>query len=210
MKGKRGKIRWGLWVSIGVWMSVFVLFAGGVGLWREYESRAWLGQERFTVVTQKSGEIAVESIDPVARVGVRMRMPANLLIKTVGGRGEWEMAALPKLASKYSWEWVGDSIADAMGIAYTAVETEMNWWDAIAWGRLKMGIELTEVDLRRERVVENVRLADGEDVWRLTAEFDRKSKEWFGLAALGRNERGVRIINTTARSGVGVKWGGKY
>lgn len=188
---------WKLMVFLGL-----VLIAGMIAGWITYDKRAWKGQERFTLI--KTGvTVSIESFDPVTKKGIKLSLPDNLEVETVNGRGKWLAGALPRLADKYGWEWVGESISDFLGIGFTTVDRRMSWWDRWAWWRNQLQIEWHQADLAGPGLTGEETAADGMKVLNLADAWDDQAKTWFGSLGIMNEGIAVAVVNTTDVPGLG-------
>lgn len=176
---------------------VVLLAAGGlaVGIWTTVRQK-WDGKSRFTVVS--IGEsVMVESIDPEVSGGLRVTLPGNLELETVGGRGKWRVEALAKLAQKYGARWAADSVANYLGIGYTAEKGGI-WW----WWRTR-GAEWREVDMVGERLVREVAEVDGQKVLVLSENWEPAARKWFVSGKIANENLSVEIENASGVDGAG-------
>ena len=106
--------------AVMIALAAAVIAGGGVAL----KGGEWDGRSRFTVISI-GDTVKVESIDPAVSGGMRFTLPGNLELETVGGRGKWRAEVLAKLAQKYGKKWAADSVANYLGIGYTAEKSEL-------------------------------------------------------------------------------------
>ncbi|HJZ05917.1 MAG TPA: hypothetical protein VJ327_08760 [Patescibacteria group bacterium] len=209
------------YIGIGWWQMRFRKIFGGwivvggivlagvtiVAVTRGYLLRKWDGMSRFTIVDIGDGDesrTVVESFDPVSRRGVKLILPDNMEIDTVGGRGKWRVKMLSQAPSWFGGKkWAADSVADYMGIMYTGEKTLLGWWDNLAWWRWRSRVDWREKDVADSSWVEEVVAADGERMWRLGLNWDVEARELFVSAAIVGEKLNVTVVNTTITSGLG-------
>jgi hypothetical protein len=201
MKGSSW-LRWGFWVA--------VLVGGGIGLveiWHSYQLRSWEGVSRFTVVrvAENQEDIQVLSVDPETKAAVRLVLPGEMEIPTVGGKGVWKISSLPELAQKNGWKWAGDSVADFLSVPYTAAWEEMSFWDKLAWSLISSGVEWKEVNLVDTSWVVEFRDPDGAKVLGLSGVGQKKVGQMFYSSRLAKEGLQVGVFNTTTVTGLGLR-----
>jgi len=182
-----------------------IFFIGGIliiaNLVNGYGERKWKGWGRFTVI--KIGEkVVVESIDPKSNIGTRLFIPEGVEINTLQQRGQWKPKSLSRLGGKYGWKWVGDSIADYLGISYTTITQEMVLWDKLEWWRLSLRTKWKEIDLGDTNLLTSRTSWDNEKVLGVSDKWVEKSRELFYAVDLGNSGLEVRVWNSTTKAGV--------
>lgn len=188
------------WRPIAGIMIIVVII--GIGLAFGYTTRRWNGKDRFTVVVTNP-ILEIESFDPVSGKGIKIKIPGNMEIQSVGGRGVWMAEVMPRLGVKYGWKWVGESVADYLGIGYTSVDRQMSLWDKWEWWRHTSGLGWKEVTLDSSPLVEEIRSADGIVGLRITAGWADKAREWFTSVGIANEGVGITLVNTTNTIGLG-------
>ena len=93
------------------WAVVALMLGGAIMLVVSYKGRRWEGRERFTVI-QLGPPVVVASFDPQTGRGIKIELPDELEIETVGGRGTWRLGVLLKAGEA---RWAADSVAEALG-----------------------------------------------------------------------------------------------
>src|SRR3989344_5858872 len=181
----------------GGWIVVGGIVLAGVtivAVTRGYLLRKWDGMSRFTIVDIGDGDesrTVVESFDPVSRRGVKLILPDNMEIDTVGGRGKWRVKMLSQAPSWFGGKkWAADSVADYMGIMYTGEKTLLGWWDNLAWWRWRSRADWREEDA----ALPGFAVALSGDV---------EASELFVSAAIVSEKLNVTVVNTTITSGLG-------
>lgn len=177
----------------------------GVGVWMggQYWARKWRGVGRFTLIGLENG-VLIESLDPVNGWGVRMILPDELEVETVGGRGRWKAGNLRRGGDKFGTRWAADSVADYLGVGYIAVRGEMTAWDWISWWWLGRTVKWQEIDLERRGWVEEAVAVDGEKLVKLGPEWPGEARTWFVSSELAQEALSVTVVNTTDISGLGT------
>lgn len=178
-------------------MGVAVIFGWG------FLNRNYLGWERFTVIKSVGDDIHVLSID--SGKGIRVVVPADLMIQTVQGRGEWRVGALAALGKKYGREWEADSIANALGIFYTGWYDNLGIVDRFVWWQKSREVDFFELRLSESAFVDEVVQADGVKVWKLNDAWKKRSTELFSSENIATSDIEAEVINTTKKSGLGSK-----
>jgi hypothetical protein len=177
-------------------------------IYQSFSQRSWGGIERFTVIQTGNGgqEIKIRSVDPETKEAVMMTIPSEMEISTVGGRGEWKIKALPRLGEKYGKRWVADSIADFLGITYTAVAEDMGIWDRLAWLNLTRQAQWQEVNLEETSWIKTSFYPDGDKVLGLSSVGQKKIGEMFYCSELAKQDLVISIFNTTQEVGLGSRF----
>jgi hypothetical protein len=172
-----------------------------------YRGRVWKGFGRFTII--KVGEkIEVASVDPKSKLGTRLLIPGDVEVGTLGQRGQWKPKSLMHLGGKFGWKWVGDSVADYLGIAYTGVWREMGVWDKLAWWNLARQAKWQEVDLAKTNLLVAQDTWDKERVLGISDMWGEKARELFYAQDLGNSGVEVRVWNSTTEPGLAGKVAG--
>lgn len=175
---------------------LLVLLGVAVGVW--FAGRGtWDGKSRFTVVSIGDA-VKVESVDPAISGGVRFELPGNLEVETVGGKGKWRVEVLGKLAKKYGVRWAADSVADYLGIGYTAEKGGLWWW----WKRRET--EWREVDMVTEGLVREVTEVDGQKVLVTSENWEPSVRKWFVSGAIANENLSVEVENASGVDGAGI------
>lgn len=167
-----------------------------------YLGRSWNGKERFTRINL-GNDIQVESFDPVTKEGIRMTIPREMLISTVGNRGSWPAGVMTKMENKYGSKWAADSVADTLGISYTITGRLPNLWDKWSWWNWQNKIEWQEIDLGKTAAVTDGTDPDGVKVLLLSDWGEKKMAEWMISTAIAAEEIPVTVVNTTKTDGLG-------
>lgn len=175
-------------------MGIVLVLGWGV-LKREY-----LGWERFTVISSVGDEIHVLSVD--SGKGIRVILPADLLIQTVQGRGEWRVGALSTLGKKYGRSWEADSVANALGIFYTGWQDNLGIVDRFVWWQKSRETSFLEIKLEGSSYVDEIVQADGMKVWKINDAWKKKSAELFSSESIATSDIEAEVINTTKKGGL--------
>ena len=189
-------------IAAVVFLLIFIL---GFGIIKNgSDTRKWKGRGRYTVF-EVGNQIKVKSIDPKTKLGIRLELPEETLIKTLDERGDWKAPALSKLGEKYGHKWLGNSLADFLGITYTLVEDEMGWWDKLTWWNLNREVKWTEVDLKGKNWLAETEAVDGERILGLGIGWSRKFGDLFYSQELAKSDLEVKVVNTTKIPGLANK-----
>lgn len=171
-----------------------------LGAWMIYRGRQWDEKGRLTLINFSKG-IVVESIDPIAKSGVRLILPDNLQIASVAGRGEWLASAIKGAGEP---KWVADSVASYLGVAYDGLAGELGWWDWWQWNKWKAKVSWQEVKLEKTDLVEEKKLPDGLLVWLMGERWALGSQEYFTDNAILAEGISLVIVNSTNTIGMGT------
>lgn len=190
---------------VGVFLFVLMILTVLGGMYRQYSERKWREVGRFTVILVHEEKMVIKSIDPITSEAVSVDLPADLQITTVGGRGEWKVGVLAKLSEKYGDEWLGDSVANFLGIPYTALESQLNWWDKISWRRLEGKAVWKVVPLDKLGYITEGLEADSQKVLGLDSQWNNKVSDLFLSSELAREESSITVINSTNIAGLGSR-----
>lgn len=193
------KQAFGLVIAGGL-VTILVLGAGGlVGSLRD---KSWKGYGRFTIVKTVGEKIEVESIDPKSKLGIRLWIPPEMEISTLKARGWWRPKSVVLLAGKFGKEWMADSVADYLGIAYTGIWSNLGVWDKLAWWNLTRMTEWREVDLAQTNLIVSRDQLDREKVLGISDLWGEKAREWFYASDLTESEVEIRVWNSTQVNGL--------
>jgi hypothetical protein len=195
---EKGKL-WTL-VIAGLIVGIFSLISLIIG---DYAGRKWDGKTRFTLVNLKEGG-RIESVDIVRNVGVRLTLPENTEVETIGGRGKWRLQVMPNLAEKFGVKWTADSIADFTGVAVTSEKSQMGWWDRFAWWKISRKVQWEDVDAAQNGWLKEVKSNDGLVVWELGPMWKQNMNNLFTDTQLIKDGLAVRVINTVSLPGMGT------
>jgi hypothetical protein len=176
------------------------IFAGLIFVLKGYVQRKWDKETRFTVISF-SPEVVIKSFDRDTRQGIILKLPSDLQIESVQGRGKWRAEVI---ADAGELDWAASSIADYLGISYTSVEGELEWWDKLMWSTYSKNILWKEINFSETAYVEKHVLPDGVEVLTLTSNWDLKAREWFYDQKIASQALGVEIVNSTSASGLGA------
>jgi hypothetical protein len=178
----------------------------GLGGWvfRQYHSRHWDGETRFTIVDVKneSGSMEILSADPQTRQAIKLELPGDLEITTVGGKGKWKVESVVRLVKKYGGRWAADSVADFLGIAYTDVRPEMNFWDKWRWWLLEKNADWEQINLKGNNLITQHTDPDGVSITEMSNWWQSKASEWFYSTNLAKEGLVVEIFNSTGIAGL--------
>lgn len=191
-----------IWRFLG-YSFVVVLFVGALGIIEVYLGRQWDGQTRFTVV-EVGDELKIDSIDPVSGLGIRLVLPPDLEIESVGGRGKWLAGKISKAGNA---RWVADSLTDYLGLRYTGIKGRLSLWDQLSWNRLRKKVDLKEIKLQETSYLEKVTTPDNMEVYHLASSWDGKARDWFSDITIAQASLGVAIVNTSPVPGLGIRAG---
>lgn len=194
------------WILLGC-LGLGLLWAGNAGV-GSYLHREWRGLGRFTII-RLDDDLVVESVDPKTKQGTRLIVPALTEIVTVERRGAWKPAALAVLGQKYGLDWVGESVADFLGITYTAVYGQMRVWDKLAWWTLAGSAQWREVNLDETRWITQETAADGVKVLGLATDWESKTADLFYSTTLANSKQEVRVFNATEEVGLAARVAGR-
>jgi len=190
---------------VGIFLLVLVVLTVLGGMFRQYINRKWREVGRFTVIVVEENKLIVKSIDPITSEAVAVDLPADLQISTVAGRGEWKVGVLPKLADKYGNQWLGDSVANFLGISYTALGSELNWWDKISWKGLENKAVWKVVPLDKLGYITEGLEADSQKVLGLDSQWNNKVSDLFLSSELAQEDSSITVVNSTNIAGLGSK-----
>lgn len=163
--------------------------------------REWDGKVRFTVI-ELGPPVVIMSFDPQTQKGLKLKLPDDLEVQSVGGRGKWRAAVLAKAGEN---KWGADSVAETLGITYVAVKDKMVMWDRWMWELVARKGEWQEINLEETALVEKEASTDGIMIWHLLPAWKLKVGGWFSSAAIASEQLKVRVINTTAVPGLGAE-----
>lgn len=170
---------------------VFLALAAGIAGWG-------MRLERVRMTEVVIGRpVTVVSVDPVSRQGLRLVLPDELEVETVGGKGRWRAKAMEELGRKFGRKWAADSIADYLEIAHNTGSLGWKWW----W--LKRRAVWQSLDLEAGWVAPKT-APDGARVLELTGEARKKMGEWFMSEALASERLEVTVVNTVGVAGLGT------
>lgn len=179
-----------------------LLAAAVVGVWG-YMHRQWDGKTRFTVIVPGK-LVQIKSFDPDSGQGIVLTLPESLEITATSGRGVWLAGVIFEAGKE---DWAADSVANTLGIAYTATDFGSGWWDAWQWQKYSRTVTWKEIDLATSGILEKVVTPDGVEVVRLGSRADDRIRDWFVDQAIAAESLGVVITNTTTTSGLGADAG---
>jgi hypothetical protein len=192
------------WVLKFLGYAIVVLIFISVLVFLEiYLGRNWDQHTRFTTISHKI-PITVRSFDPNSKTGVVLVLPDNLEIESVSGRGKW-LAGKIHQAGKPTW--VGDSVADYLGISYVGIDSNLSIWDKIMWEKYSRQISWKEIDLGNTNYLETVITPDNLQITRLADGWDSKARDWFFDQSIAEMSLGVAIVNTSPIPGLGIHAG---
>mgnify|MGYP001616547894 CR=1 FL=1 len=183
------------------WLGLVVLLVAlaMVGYWR----REWDGRTRFSVVSV-GREIEVLSFDPQTKLGVRMKLPENLEVETVGGRGRIKSGNLVRAGQKFGGtRWVADSVADYIGIAYTGEERHLGWWDRWLWWWMGREVNWSDISTQVLGWMREMEAVDGEKFLVFSDAWAQERGKWFLDSAVAAEGMSVTMVNTTSTNGLG-------
>lgn len=195
---ERGKL-WTLGIA-GLIVAILTLISLVIG---DYAGRKWDGKTRFTVLNLDEGGV-IESVDIMRNVGVRLKLPADTEIETVGGRGKWRLQVMPKLAEKFGIKWAADSVSDFTGVAITSEKSQMGWWDRFYWWKVSQKVRWEDVDAKENGWLREVRSQDGLVVWELAPVWRQKTADLFTDAQLIKDGLVVKVVNAVSMPGMGT------
>jgi len=188
------------WFQLGMG---FLLVISGIVLAVTYRARNWDGKDRFTLI-ELGEQVVVHSIDPETKAGVRLTLPANLEIETVGGKGRWRTKVLAEIAKKHGTSWAVDSVSDALGVAYTGVWGRLGLWDRWAWWQLSSDVEeWKEINLGETGWVEELPSPDRERLDGISKSWYGKAGELFSSTTISGEHISAVVVNTTDTLGLG-------
>src|SRR3989344_2056608 len=161
---RKAKNRRGKWLGRGV--AVLVIAALVSFFLKTRAERKGRGDERFTLIVW-NGMMTVASFDPVTERGLKLILPPELEVVTVGGRGRWQGKVLPQIGEKYGGKWVADSVADYLSVGYTAYAKSdnlsgINLWDRFNWWQWSRKVRWEELELKTLPGVVEAKAADGQ------------------------------------------------
>lgn len=165
-----------------------------------YHRRVWRNDTRLSTYDLNLAKIM--SIDPITKEGIIIKLPANLEIQSVAGRGNW---LLDKLSQAGSSDWITESLVWHLGISGLVPENSLNLWDRWRLLTLKSKINWKTIDLKDSGLVESTKTADGFEILRLTNRWYSQGADWFGSSIIIKDRLSVLIINTTSTAGLGTK-----
>ncbi len=185
------------------WKALILLVLLGAAGW-SYGKREWDGRTRFTVVSVGQ-EVEVWSFDPQTRDGVRVKLPGNLEVETVGGRGRIKSQNLELAAQKFGGKsWAADSVADYLGIGYIGDIGSLSFWDRWRWWWIGRGINWTLLSMGEGGWTQKVVAVDGEVLLRLSDSWVNERGKWFLDSAVASEGVRVTLVNTTQINGLGA------
>ncbi len=196
------------WMVTAIILLGIVIFVFALVVYRLYLQRSWRGVGRFTVLrqlkTDQGDEFRFLSVDPVSGDAIELKLPNDLEIATLGGRGSWRLGVMSKLSGQYGRKWAGDSIADSLGLAYQGFDQDLGTWDRFMWWWLSRQKQFTSVDLSDTSLLEKNDTVDGNKVLGLSSTWDDKAREWFVSAGLVSEGINIRIVNSLGEPGMGT------
>lgn len=129
-----------------------------------------------------------------------MNFPDNLAIESISGRGSWMANVIGKAGGE---KWAADSVANYLGINYTAVD-HLGWFDQLQWSWRGKSIDWSTIDLVDSPILQKQLAPDGVATFHLTTAWDTKAKLWFFDQNIANKSLGVIIVNTTTAPGLGA------
>ncbi len=183
------------------WVVVALMLAGAIVLVVSYRGRRWEGRERFTVI-RLGPPVVVASFDPQTGRGIKIELPDELEIETVGGRGKWRLGVLLKAGEV---RWAADSVAEALGVGYEGRAEDLGWIDRWGWWSRGRNVNWEEVALGKTSLVSWEKGADGVEAGHLTKGWEARADTWFVSQAIAQEQLRVKIVNTTTVAGLGSR-----
>lgn len=188
-------MRWGLLlVVIGVVLG-FVFMSN--------RSRVWLGRERFTVLNIGEG-ISIASFDPETKRGFVLKLPEQMEINSVQGRGKWKIRAVGELVGKFGSRWAIDSIGLHLGVMIGGLKTELGWVDRILWAWNEKIVEWESIDMDKRGWIKKIRAIDGEEIAVLSDKWRLESVSLWRSNYIANETLNFVVTNTTNFSGLGA------
>ena len=170
-------------------MKILAILAMGLSIF----GGRWDGQSRFTVIDVVGG-VEVRSFDPVTGEGFKMKLPDNLEIEAVDGRGKWLSVKIGQAGNE---SWAADSVADYLGVMYT---TTKSWWE---WGSWL--VTWRRIDMVKMGWVRPVRAVDGMEIMKLTQTWETQGRELFISQAVAAQGWTVEVVNATGEAGAAAR-----
>ncbi len=168
-----------------------------------YLGRNWDQQTRFTTISHNS-PITIRSFDPNSKSGIILILPDNLEIESVSGRGKWLAG---KIALAGNSDWVGDSVADYLGISYVGIESKLSIWDQFMWRKYSREVTWNQVNLGETNFIETAITPDNMQIVRLADGWESKARDWFFDQSIAEESLGVAIVNSSPVPGLGIHAG---
>ena len=202
---RKAKNRRGKWLGRGV--AVLVIAALVSFFLKTRAERKWRGDERFTLIVW-NGMMTVASFDPVTERGLKLILPPELEVVTVGGRGRWQVKVLPQIGEKYGGKWVADSVADYLSVGYTAYAKSdnlsgINLWDRFNWWQWSRKVRWEELELKTLPGVVEAKAADGQVYRELSSGFKAGMSGRLISTSISLEGAEVTVVNTTEVDGLG-------
>lgn len=176
-----------------------VLLVVGMGVGKIYTSRTWDEKSRLTVF-DVGPAIVIESINPLEREGIRLIIDKNVLVESVGGRGNWLAGSIGSAGDQ---RWAADSIASYFGVAYDGILTRMGVWDRWRYTSWKREVQWREIDLAGGGLVKKQVQPDKVEVYVRDQQFDEFAKNAFVDNVILSEGISTGIINSTGTTGMG-------
>jgi hypothetical protein len=164
-----------------------------------------MGTERFTVINIVEKSVEVQSFDPVTKMGIRLRLPEELELETVGGRGRWRVGVLGELADRFGKQWAADSVAAFLGIGYVGSSGSMGLWDSWQLWMWQRQVKWKDVDLGKSVWVREVVDVDDQKVLEVSPGLRSKIGDWFLASNIANEQFLVTVVNTTGVAGLGSR-----
>ncbi len=171
-------------------MKILAILAMGLSIF----GGRWDGRARFTAIDVVGG-VEIRSFDPVTGEGFKMKLPHNLEIETVGGRGKWLSAKIGQAGNK---SWAADSVADYLGIMYTT--TTKSWSELGSWF-----VMWREVDMVKMGWVRPVQTVDGVEIMKLTQAWETAGRELFISQTVATQGWMIEVVNATGEVGAAAR-----
>lgn len=139
-------------------------------------------------------KLVIESFDPQTREGVRITIPPNFEIESIGGRGKWWISKIEKAGDK---NWLTQSIAWHFGLGIIYPKEEIKFLG------LNKKIIWKNIDITNTGLVDKVQTADQEDVWILNSRWYKN--DFFQDSQIAGEKLSVAVANSTNINGLGAK-----
>lgn len=160
----------------------------------------WDGQTRFTIVEHTSDQIQIRSFDPSSMQGTVVKIPDDLDITSLAGRGTWPAKNIFRAGTA---QWASESIINYLGLTYIGFWDSLSIWNKLAWKQYQGKVSWNNVDLTRGGLTTLTKTSDGFTVRHLTPLWFDQTKQLFSSQVITDKRLSLAIVNTTDATGLG-------
>lgn len=139
-------------------------------------------------------KLIIESFDPQTKEGIRVTIPPNFEIESMGGRGKWWVGKIQKAGDK---TWLTESIAWHFGLGRIYPKDEI-----FSLGPSKK-IIWKNIDIVNTGLADKILTADNQEVWVLNSRWYKN--DFFQDSVIAGEKLSVAVANTTSYDGLGAQ-----